>query len=206
MLNELISDYRILYSDACNNNLKKKHMLKKGFNVLTNVLIIFVIGLFIARYFYMKPKFINGEKAPVFSATLIQDQSFELTELRGSYVLLDFWGSWCGPCRAESPALVALYQKYHGQLFQGADGFEIVSIGVERNEKSWQNAIRVLGLNWPYHILDLSSSMKFFNGEIAGQYGIKEVPTKFLLNPAGVIIGVNQSPAEIDKLLAKKLK
>ena len=181
-------------------------MLKKGFNIITNVLIILVIGLFIARYFYMKPKFVNGETAPVFSAALPQGQSFELAQLRGSYVLLDFWGSWCGPCRAESPGLVQLYQKYRDQTFKDAAGFEVVSVGIERNEESWKKAIQVLNLDWPYHILDLSSSMKFFNGAIADQYGIKEVPTKFLLNPDGVIIGVNQSPREIDKLLSKKIR
>ena len=80
-----------------------------------------------------------------------------------------------------------------------------MSVGIERNEGSWRSAVQSLGLDWPYHILDLSNSMKFFNGAIADQYGIKEVPTKFLLNPDGVIIGVNQSPRAVDKMLAKKL-
>lgn len=181
-------------------------MAKLNMNVISNILLIVVLGLFIGRYFYMQPKFVNGEKAPVFTATLKDGQPFELTQLKGNYVLLDFWGSWCGPCRAESPELVKLYERYQHQAFKDAEGFQIVSIGIERNENSWQNAIRVLGLSWPYHILDLSSSMKFFNGNLADQYGIKEVPTKFLLNPEGVIIGVNQSPEAIDKVLAKKLK
>ena len=105
----------------------------------------------------IQPKFVNGEKAPVFSATLAEGQPFELTQLRGKYVLLDFWGSWCGPCRAESPGLVQLYQKYH------SSGFEIVSVGIERNEKSWENAIKVLGLSWPYHILDLSKTASYLS-------------------------------------------
>lgn len=180
-------------------------MKKNIINIISNVLIILVLGMFIARYFYFKPKFVNGEEAPVFSAALLDGQPFELTQLRGQYVLIDFWGSWCGPCRAESPDLVALYQKYQGRQFKDAAGFEIVSVGIERNERSWQNAIQTLGLSWPYHLLDLSTSMKFFNGQIAGLYGVKEVPTKFLLSPQGVIIGVNQSPGQIDRILAKKV-
>ena len=181
-------------------------MPKINMNMIANALLVVVIGLFIGRYFYMQPKFVNGEKAPAFTATLKNGQPFELAQLEGRYVLLDFWGSWCGPCRAESPELVKLYRQYQNRTFKDAEGFEIVSIGIERNEKSWKNAIQTLGLNWPYHILDLSSSMKFFNGDLANQYGIKEAPTKFLLNPEGVIIGVNQSPEAIDKALAKKLK
>ena len=181
-------------------------MFKKGIDIATNVLIILVIGLFIGRYFYMKPKFVNGEKAPTFSATLPNGQAFELNQLEGSYILLDFWGSWCGPCRKESPELVSLYQKYNGRNFSDANDFEIVSVGIERSDRSWANAIQVLGMKWPYQILDLSTSMKFFNGPVASQYGVKEVPTKFLLSPDGVIIGVNQSVSAIDRLLAKKLE
>lgn len=181
-------------------------MKKNFFNIISNVLIILIIGVFIARYFYFQPKFVNGEQAPVFTATLRNGESFDLTQLRDHYVLLDFWGSWCGPCRAESPKLVALYDKYRDRNFADAKGFEIVSIGIENNRRSWESAIESLGLKWPYHALDISTSMKFFDGEIADVYGVKQIPTKFLLSPEGVIIGVNQSPRQVDRVLAKKVK
>ncbi len=178
--------------------------MKINLNSIANVLIILVLAMFVARYFYMKPKFVNGEKAPTFSAKLDDGQNFQLESLRGDYVLLDFWGSWCGPCRAESPDMVKLYQKYKDQDFKDAEGFEIVSVGIERNQASWRRAIQSDGLAWPYHILDISTSMKFFNGKIADLYSIKQIPTKFLLNPQGVIIGVNQSPGQVDRFLQKR--
>lgn len=179
--------------------------MKISFNSLLNALLIIVVLLLIGRYFYFQPRFINGERAPEFSAQLIGGQEMALSALRGSYVLLDFWASWCGPCRAQNPGLVELYHKYHNAPFKDAEGFEIVSIGIENNRESWRRAVENDGLNWKYHVLDLSSSLKFFNSEVAQLYGVKQLPASFLINAEGVIIGVNLSPAEIDKFLARKI-
>lgn len=178
--------------------------MKFTFNTFLNVLLVIVIVAFIARYFYFKPKFINGEDVPDFSATLLNGEQMALSDLKGKYVLVDFWGSWCGPCRVENPGLVQLYQKYHQKKFKNAQGFEIVSIGVERNEARWKRAIQKDGLSWKYHILDITTSMKFFNSELSKLFGVKQLPSKYLLNENGVIIGVNQSAEEINAFLASK--
>lgn len=168
-------------------------------------MLVGVVVLFIGRYFYFKPKFINGEAVPNFEATLINGEKMALSDLRGKYVLVDFWGSWCGPCRIQNPHLVQLYDKYHQAEFQQAKGFEIISIGVEQNEERWKNAISKDNLKWKYHILDLTNSMKFFDSELAQLFGVKQIPSTYLLNEKGVIIGVNLSPDALDQLLAKKM-
>ncbi len=180
-------------------------MKKFGLSSITNILILVVIGVFVFRYFYMKPKFVNGEVAPNFVAAIPSDPSWEFDELKGNYILLDFWGSWCGPCLQENPQLVDLYQKYNGKQFKDAEGFEIVSVAIERSEKSWKRAINRYGLEWPYHVLDLATNMKFFDSEIAGKYGVKQLPTKYLINPKGYIIGVNLPKNEVEALLNKSL-
>ena len=147
-----------------------------------------------------------GKRRRLFLQRYKMEKTFQLEDVQGKYVLLDFWGSWCGPCRAESPAMVELYQKYQGKKFADADGFEIVSVAIERSEANWKRAIQSDNLFWPYHVLDMTTSMKFFNGQVSEQYGVKQIPTKFLLNPDGMIIGVNQSVNKIDRLLAKKVE
>ena len=180
-------------------------MPKITFGRVLNILIIGVVLLIIGRYFYMKPRLINGERAPAIQAQLKNGQAFELSDLQGQYVLLDFWGSWCGPCRAESPELVQLNKSLASAKFEDAEGFSIVSIGVEDNAARWEKAINQDGLYWPYHIMDTATSLRFFDGKIANDFGVKQVPTKYLLNPQGQIIAVNPSIAEIQERLSTRL-
>ncbi|MCO6478391.1 MAG: TlpA family protein disulfide reductase [Phaeodactylibacter sp.] len=178
--------------------------MKITFNTVLNVLLVAMIGLFIGRYFYKQPRFVNGEPAPDFTATTISGEQLQLSGLRGNYVLLDFWGSWCAPCRKENPELVQLYSKYKNARFEQAEGFRLVSIGIEENEARWRNAIARDGLHWPYHILDKATSLRFFDSELAQQFGVKQVPTKYLLNEKGQIIAVNPSVEEVDRLLRER--
>ena len=165
------------------------------------IFIVGILAIIVGQYIYKMPKFVNGETAMEFSATLKDQSDFKLSDLKGNYVLIEFWGSWCGPCRAQSKHLVALKNKYSNAKFKNAGGFEIVSIGVETNEKRWERAIIKDGLTWPYHILDKATSLRFFDSPIANLYGVKELPTSYLVNEDGVIMGVNLPFEEIDKLL-----
>jgi len=166
------------------------------------ILLLLVVGYFGGKYLYMMPKFSDGEVAPLFEAQLISGEQFKLTDLKGKYVLLDFWGTWCGPCRAEIPKVKSLYDKYHSR------GLEVVSIALEgeRSEKRWRKAVESLGLKWKYHIFDPVTSFKLLDAEISSKtYGVKEVPTKYLLNDQGQIIGVNLPFAEMEKILNQRL-
>lgn len=171
-------------------------------NKILNVLLVLLILGYAGYFFYKMPKYSNGEKAPQFSATLMDGTSFKLEELEGKFVLVDFWGSWCGPCRKENPGIVDLYNTYNQASFDNAKGFEVLSIGVESNDKRWKKAIDKDGLKWRYHI----AQMERFKSPIVAQYGVKEIPTKYLLNQKGEIIGVNLSVNEIDRMLSKRLQ
>ena len=166
------------------------------------VLPVLIIGFLVGKYFYAKPKYVNGEAAHNFSAKLLNGSDFALENLKGNYVLLDFWGSWCGPCRQENPGIVRVYNEFHGKDFKAADDFEIVSVAIETDENRWKAAIQKDGLVWPYHI----SEMQRFKSPIVQGYGVREIPTKYFLNPKLQIIAVNPTVDELQKLLQERLK
>ena len=185
----------------------KTGALKITFDRILTLLLIIMVGVLISRYFRLQPELINGQAAPNFKASLINQQTFALSDLQGHYVLLDFWGSWCAPCRRQNPGLVRLYETYKGKEFTDAAGFEIVSIGIESSDRSWKMAIEKDNLHWPYHIKDLSlGGDETFSGPVSSLYEIKSVPTSYLLDPNGIIIAVNPGKNQVKKLLSKKLK
>lgn len=161
---------------------------------------LLVVG-FVINHLYRLPKFKSGDTALPFKAQLIDGSSFDLKSLQGQYVLLDFWGSWCGPCRKESPHLVSLYKDFHNKTFKDATGFEIVSIAIERKETRWRKAIQDDGLNWKYHI----GQMNRFSDELPVLYGVREIPTKYLLDTNGTIIMVNPAFDAIRDFLNAKV-
>lgn len=146
-------------------------------------------------YKYRQPRFMAGEATPDFEVALLNGERAKLSDLKGKYVLLQFWGSWCGPCRRENPDLVAIYKKFHER------GFEVFSVGIEQNDGAWKNAIEQDGLLWKYHTMESAE----FDGGLAKQFNIKSIPALFLLNPEGVIMGVNLKPVYIDRMLGEKI-
>ncbi len=163
---------------------------------------LFVFALYaIGRYFYKKPNVINGEVAPKIVSTQPNGESFDLSSLKGHYILLDFWGSWCGPCIQEMPQLKALNTKYLGKKFSDAERFNIVSVGIEQDRNRWLSAIEQLGIGGWIHISDF----QYLDSPLAKAYGVRVIPTKFLLNTEGVIIGVNPSIQDIEKVLDSKV-
>lgn len=99
---------------------------------------------------------------------------------KGQYVMIDFWASWCGPCRQEMPNVVANYAKYHGK------GFEIIGISFDQKEEAWKNGVRQLGMTWPQ-----LSDLGYWNSAAASVYGINSIPASILFDGNGVIVAVN---------------
>lgn len=166
----------------------------KSTPVRIGFLLLIATAVFI-WYKYRTPSYLAGDQAPEFSVTLADNTPVKLSDLRGKHVLLQFWGSWCGPCRRENPQLLDLYNRYHDK------GFEIMSIGIEQNPRAWQRAIEQDGMRWRYHSADFNE----FKGEIATLFNIKSIPSTFLINPEGLIIGVNLSAEQMDHLLRDRL-
>ncbi len=144
-----------------------------------------------------------GSKAYEFSTTDINGKPLALADFRGQYVLLDFWASWCVPCRKGNPHLISLYNKYK------AEGFEIIGVADDdRNHGAWHKAVEQDGIEIWKHVL---RGLKFENGEfdrsnaISDRFGTSTLPTKILVNPEGVIIGRYAADAGTDADLDKKL-
>lgn len=155
--------------------------------------LLLLLGYLFYENVYKAPKYDAGEAVAEIQTTLEDGTPFTLSDLHGKYVLLDFWGSWCGPCRAENPQLVKLHKDMKTQNFSNGDGFEIVSIGVESSEKSWKNAIETDGLHWKYHIIQKER----FKSPLPSLYKVREIPTKYLLDTNGEVVFVNPSFEQI---------
>ncbi|MEL6390534.1 MAG: TlpA disulfide reductase family protein, partial [Bacteroidota bacterium] len=168
-----------------------------------SIIILIVAGLLAYKFFLKPPTFDAGESAPVISGTLIDGSEFSLEDLRGSYVLLDFWGSWCGPCRREFPMLKSLYADYHGKAFKNADNFHIVSIALEKSDAQTKKIISSQQLDWPHHIIDVNPIIMI--SRYAQQYDVKDLPTKFLINPDGKFMGTNLTEQELRRILDTRL-
>lgn len=165
-----------------------------------NYLLIILIFCYIAYYIYKLPKYDSGEMAQNFKSVLKNGESFQLYDLKGHYVLLDFWGSWCGPCRQENKALVSLYRETQNAVYEGGHKFYIVSIGLESKRESWEKAIIQDQLEWPHHI----GCFDRFSSPEAKLYGVKEIPTKYFIDAKGHIVMVNPKVEEVAAYLEKK--
>ena len=115
---------------------------------------------------------------------------------------MDFWASWCLPCRRENPNVVEAYHKYHKAKFKKAKGFEIFSVSLDNNKDRWVKAIAQDGLEWDYHVSDL----KGWQSEAAVIYGVNSIPSQFLINEDGVVIAKNLRGIDLHYELDKLVK
>ncbi|MFT3737427.1 MAG: TlpA disulfide reductase family protein [Breznakibacter sp.] len=131
-----------------------------------------------------------GNKAIDFSAPSPNGDTVTLSDFYGNYLLLDFWASWCGPCRKENPNLVKAYRKFKEK------GFNIVGVSLDKDRERWLSAVASDSLDW-VHVSDLL----FWDSKPAQLYGIRSIPSNFLLGADGTIIGQNLHGDELEKKL-----
>lgn len=135
-----------------------------------------------------------GSEAPDFTLKSLDGKSVELKSLRGKFVLLDFWASWCPPCRAENPNVVAAFHKFKDK------NFTILSVSLDKDTDKWQEAVDKDKLTWT-HVSDLQG----WESTVAALYGVQSIPANFLIDPNGKIIAADLRGNDLERTLAAKL-
>ncbi len=135
-----------------------------------------------------------GKPAPLVAVKRVSGEVFRLTDLKGKYVLVDFWATWCAPCLADLPQLQAAYAKYH------AKGFEIVSISLDETTAPLTEFLKTHKMPWT-QIHNTTSG-----GDVVESFGVNTIPATFLIGPDGTILRLEVRGAALDKVLSQVMK
>ena len=136
-----------------------------------------------------------GQKAPNIILPAMNGDSVSLGDLKGKVVLVDFWASWCGPCRQNNPNLVKLYSRYQDK------GFEILSVSIDKKSVDWKKAVSTDNLKWIQVIDD-----KGWEASTTMVYGVDAIPASFLIDKDGIIRAINPEGSELDHKIKKLIK
>ena len=142
-----------------------------------------------------------GNKAPEIVENSSNGRLVKLSSLSGKIVLIDFWASWCKPCRNENPFVVKAYGKYKDSRFKGGKGFTVFSVSLDRDLNAWKKAIQVDHLTWENHVCVPNGTAEYVQ-----TYAIRTIPTNFLIDGNGVILATNLRGAAIEQKLASLKK
>ena len=143
-----------------------------------------------------------GDKALELSYDNPNGEKMSLSELKGKLVLIDFWASWCGPCRRENPNIVDAYRKYYKTKFKDGNGLEIFSLSLDKNKDAWVKAINKDQLFWEYHVSDLGG----WQSEGSEKYNVRSIPYNVLINGKGIIIAKNLKGPALHRFLDSQKK
>ena len=150
---------------------------------------VFLFFAFLSVISSCEAQISEGTQAKNINLPNVNNESIALSSLKGKVVLLDFWASWCRPCRQTVPGLKKLYSQYHDK------GFEIYGVSLDENKTAWKTAIEQDQSTW-IHVNDNS-------GDIANQWNITYIPTTFLLDKKGKILAINAEPKDLSKIIEK---
>lgn len=151
---------------------------------------LFIVALLVGTTYAFRMSDTNKQekelvKAPDIVLKSPDGKTIKLSKLKGKMVLIDFWASWCGPCRQENPNVVEAYNKYKSSKFNNAKGFEVYSVSLDRNEDAWKKAIEVDKLAWKNHGWDK-------DGTVSKLYRVQSIPSGFLVDGEGNIVASGQ--------------
>jgi thiol-disulfide isomerase/thioredoxin len=155
---------------------------------LSKIVPVFLLMLFVSKRQEAQIKY--GQLAPEIALPALNGDTLRLTSLRGKVVLLDFWASWCGPCRVANKELARVYQKYKGK------GFEIFSVSIDENKKAWAKAINKDKISW----LQVNDD-KGWDGKVPVAWNIYQIPTSYLIDKQGRLIAMDPEGKKLESLL-----
>lgn len=143
-----------------------------------------------------------GDKAPDIAMRDPEGNIRKLSDLKGQVVLIDFWASWCRPCRMENPNVVRTYSEFKDVAFKNGDGFTVFSVSLDQNKAAWINGIKKDNLVWENHVSDLQG----WRNAAAGLYGVNSIPATYLIDGDGVVIKRNLRGQALKNTLTKLKK
>ncbi|WP_205573330.1 TlpA disulfide reductase family protein [Flavisolibacter nicotianae] len=186
-----VSVFLLSITKQINENVSE---LEERFNALNPSLKSSTVGKDLEGYISFAKIGSVGSEAPEFIQADVNDKPISLSSFRGKYVLLDFWASWCKPCRQENPNVVKAFNKFKGK------NFTVFSVSLDQQKESWVRAIAADKLDWT-HVSDL----KFWNNAAAELYHVQSIPQNFLIDPAGKIVAKDLRGEDLDKKLCELL-
>ncbi len=158
---------------------------------MKKIAIIILVFIFSATSF---AQVTIGQEAPEISLPNAVGNNISLSSLKGKVVLIDFWASWCGPCRKSNPGIVKLYNKYKAQ------GFEVYGVSLDESKKKWINAVKKDKITYT-QVIDIN----VWESDVALKYGIEAIPTNFLMDKTGKIVAIDLEGKDLDEMVKSLL-